>query len=356
VSEGWRLRGVLREALANLIASPLRVLVLGAAVGGGLAALAWTELSFSTQVKRLSQEFTAAGGYVAVVDGPLGLDAFACNALQKHDQVIAAGGMRGAGVVVSSNAPGVPFTRFEVTRGLISVLDPNMPAPPRTPGYLVGFAAGTELGLFDTGWVTEADSKPVPVTVIDPATRNEFAARAFFDLVPATGRAGQCWVEFRPQAIEDGLEWLPAVFAGDQTQARRNVDFGEFATDPATQLATRPQRWGWLAVGGVASAIIALTAIFRRADTAVYRAFGLSKTGQLLMHQGEVLTLIAACYLAANAWAAIGYAFTFQVPDLDQIILALRTTGKAAAITAALAPIGAALASAGSAASLLKDR
>lgn len=355
VRSGWRLAAVIREALANYASSSARILVLVVGVGGMLAALAWAELTFSAEVKGRAQRYAAAGGYVAVVDGLTGLTASSCERIRWDPRIVSAGGLRAGGEVIASNAPGVRFQRLEVTQGLVEVWDPSDPAIV-SGAYLVGGAAAAELGLATGSWVSTDVGPTAPAVVIDPAARNPFAARAFLDLVPPTGRVDQCWVEFRPESFEAGLVWLPAAFAPQEAEARRAVDRGEFSVDPAELFAGRPHRWGWLPVGLVASTMIALMALFRRSESAVYRAFGLSKLGLLIMQEVETAALVLVTFVLASVWAVMAYAITSGAPDLDQVIVALRTSGKAAALILIIGPIAAALAAGGSPASLLKER
>lgn len=327
-----------------------------AAVGGGLSALMWSELSFTADVKALEADFRAAGGYVAVVEGETGVGAGVCESLSAHPQVISAGGMRGGGEIRAASAPGTRFTRFEVTPGLVPIWDPDVKEISSGPRYLVGEAAASELGLTSDGFVSTNEGQVVAVTVIDPSQRNQFASRAFLDLTVPTGRLDQCWVEFRPRVFEGGLAWLPAVFAEHQGQARRNVDRGQFATDPAQLLFNRPQRLGWMAIGAIATAVITLMALFRRSETAIYRAFGLPISGVMLASQVEVLILVAGAYLAAALWTGAVFVFAIDAPESDQIVLALRTSAKATLATLFLAPLLVTLAGTGAPASLLKER
>lgn len=129
-----------------------------------------------------------------------------------------------------------------------------------------------------------------------------------------------------------------------------------WSPDPAALLANRPQRDAWVVVAAIAVAIVTLIALFRRAETAVYRAFGLPMHGVLIAAQVETAALVAAAYLAAVAWTGSLFVPGSGVPGWDQAALALRTAGKAALATAVVAPVLAAVAGSGSPASLLKER
>lgn len=352
---GWRLEAAIREGVANAHSSGWRTVALGLGIGVMLGALAWAELSFSSEVKDLAQRFGVAGGYVAIIEGPVDLDAGRCEELRWHQHVMAAGGWRNGGDVTAAHAPGTPFQRFEVTGGIVEVWNPNDTLN-FEGGYLVGRAAATELGLRAGSWVSLDSSPATSVVVIDPALRNPFAARAFIDLVPASGRVEQCWVELSPEIFDAALIWLPAQFAQDEGKARRLIDRGQFAIDPVELFAGRPHRWGWVPVTGVGVAMIALMALFRRSDTAVYRAYGLSRTGLLVMQEVETSLVVGLSYVVAVAWAGLMYALIVGIPGADQILIALQTSATAALSIIALAPVAATLAASGAPAALLKER
>jgi hypothetical protein len=318
-------------------------------------ALAWAELAFSAAVKEQAHRFEAAGGTVAVIDGPDGLDAAACEEMRWDPRSVAAGGVRGAGQIGATSAPGTFFERWEVTGDAVTVWDPGFASPLRQ-GYVAGRAAAAELGLVDGGWLLVDAQESAPVAVADPAMRNRFAGRAILEPVAPSGRLSQCWMEFEPDYFEAGLRWLPAQFAPDQVQARRAVSRGEFGVDPAELLAGRPQRWAWLPIGVIGAAMFTLVAFFRRSETALYRAFGLPSRGLLIMHQLEAVIVVAAALLISFLWATVAHSLTDALPDPDQLALALRSTLLAGALVSVVGPLGARLAGTGSPATLLKER
>lgn len=354
MTSGWRLPAVLGEAVANALSSTGRTVVLAAGIGGVLGALVWAELMSSLEVKNYAERFSAAGGHVVVAEGPQGLNAARCDALRWHPLVLAAGGYRGGGGSYASNAPGVSFERFQVTAGLPAVWDPG--ADPGAPGALwVGAAAAAELGLRNGSWVSLDDQPAARVAVLDPAQRNPFAARAFMEPIPPVGRLDQCWVEFPTASAEAGLDWLASYFAEDEAETRRAIDRGQFSVDPTELLAARPQRWAWLPVGAVGSAMIALMALFRRSEAALYRAFGLDRVGYLIMQQAETLLLVVTTAVVAYLWAVVIYAVSVSTPELDQLFFAFRNPAQAAVVVIVLGPLLAVLVTAGTPASLLKE-
>lgn len=355
MSDGWRLTTVFREALANLASSGISSALLGVALGGMFGALFWAELAFSSAVKAEVHRFQAAGGDVAVVDGPNGLDAARCERLRWDRYVVGAGGFRDSGQVTAATSPGVSFARWEVTGDIVRIWDRRSP-PMASAGYFVGNAAAAELGLGTGAWLHLDDLPSGRVTVVEPAGRNEFAARAILEPQAPTGRLAQCWVEFSPGAMDAGVPWLAAHFAADEALVRRAVARGEFGIDPAAMIAQRPQRWGWLPVAILGTAVLTLVASFRRSDTAVYRAFGLRRLELLIMQQVETAVLVSAAVILGALWAAALHSIMAGLPGLDQVSLALRTTLTAAALTTIIGPVSATLAASGSPAALLKER
>lgn len=355
MSAGWRLGAILHEALANLAASGVRGGALGVALSTMLAGLVLAELATAAEVEEQVRRFDAAGGRVVVVDGPDGLAASRCEELRWLPVVIAAGGWRRAGQRSAPNAPNVPFELWEITGDIVRVWDPRS-SPGSRPGYVVGRAVAQELGLRD-GALLGLDGMPAaPVAIADPSGRNPFAARVILDRVAPSGRLAQCWVELAPNALPAVLRWLPAHFAPGEVEARPLVSRGAFDVDPGEMLARRPQRWAWALVGLVGAMVLAVTALSRRADAALYRAFGLRRLGLLLMHQVEAIVLVSGALLVGSLWGFAAGALLTGLPGLDAAGLALRSATLAAAVTILVGPLGAWLAGAGSPAALLKER
>lgn len=355
LASGWRVRNVVGEALANTTSALARSTLLTLAIVSMIGALFWAELMISRDVKAELRRFDAAGGRVAVVDGANGVDASACDQLRWRSGIVAAGGYRVAGQVVASTSPRVTFALWEVTGDVTRVWDPNR-ARSIGPGYLVGAAAARELGLRDGSLLQLHGQEPVPVGTVDPSPRNEAAARVVMSPAAPRGRVAQCWVEFEPGRYEAGLAWLAAYFAADDSEVRRAVDRGMFGVDPDVILNTRPQRWGWVPIGIVTGALITLAAIFRRPEAALYQAFGVTRTGVLVMHHVEATAIVGASLAIGTTWAAVAYSLASGVPDIDQLALASRSVLLAAALALVVGPVGATLAGRGAPADLLKER
>lgn len=351
---GWRAGAIVREALANLASTTARLIVLATVVGGMSATVVWLELAAVGDALALEQRFVDGGGYVAVVASESGLDAAVCDRLRHHREVLGSGGFAAAGTVTSTTSPRVAFQHTHITSGLVTVWDADARL---TPGsYIVGQAAADELGLLPGSWLDLEDVGRATVDVIDPGARNDFASRAIMDVVPAAGTLAECWVEFRPSSFTAGLAVLPAMFAADEPQVRRALDRGELADDPGARIVSRATRFGWVPAAIVAAAVIGLTSIVRRPETAVYRAFGLSRLGVLMMFQVETAVLAGACGLLGAAWAIATHSVLVGLPTFEQAAIALRSCLLFMMALAAAGPLVAASAASGSPASLLKER
>lgn len=353
--QGWRVRTVLSEAFSNVASSLGRSILLGVALSASLGALVWWELAYSEQVKDEAARYSEAGGYVVVMSGPQGVDGSRCATLAQAPDVVAAGAVRGVGLVSTAHAPSVSFQKLEVTTGAVLVWDPEAEIPTEG-GLLIGEAAAVELGLVTGSWIVAVGDQPTRSLVVDPSSRNRFAARSFLDLVAPFGRFDQCWIEVLPGAFNVRLQALPASVAPDEVEARPLVDRGDFGPDPALAFAGRIQQWGWIPAGIVGTSMIALLALSRRAETAVYRAFGLSRPAVMVMQQAEVAMLVLASLVVGGIWAVLLHAATAQPPDLDQLAIATATATKAAALTVVLGPVISTAVAAGSPSSLLRDR
>jgi len=355
VRSGWRLRSLLFEGISNVRASMARSLVLGAALCAAFIALAFAELSFSGGLEDQARTFAAAGGYVAVVSGPDGVSGADCALLGSASDAVSAGAVRTVGETTAGNAPEVAFRRLEATSGLVQVWDPSTSAAPG-PGMIFGASAADELGLKSGSWVSVGGAPATQVGVIHPEPRGPFGARAVIDIVSPAGRFDECWVEYDPATFATRLRSLPAAFAPDEVDARRVVDRGQFALDPAVLFADRPQRWGWLPLGLIGAAMVALMAIFRRSEMAVYRAYGLPRVGLMLLHQVETLLVLVAALLTGLIWAVLIQAVTSDLPSLEQVWIATTSVTEAAAVVLVLGPLGGVLAARGDPSILLRDR
>jgi hypothetical protein len=355
----WRLASLLREALLNLRANGARtafVLLAAVAVPG---ALAFLELRQADDLRSFERSLMAAGGYVAVASGQGGLPASRCAALNGQPGVVAAGGVRAHGQATFAAQPGVLFQSASVTAATLRAWAPDFrPATSDGDVLVLGRSAADELGVRTGLTLAEAGQAPATVEVADTALRNPQAGRWVLDVVPATGRVDECWVEFEPAAYNAGMDALAAELTDGSTEAvvRPYLRQGEFARNPAQELHDRPQRLGWVVAAALLTGIFVLAAWFRRGELGLYMALGTPRRALVLAFAAEAWLLCATGWALAMLWAAAlarvaGYELT-----ASSVALAAWTSASCALLTMAIVPLVSPLVARGSLAALLKDR
>ncbi len=355
----WRPSALIEEGLANLGASAFRsalLLVVCAAAFGGLAYL---ELRQGMELTEFARDFREGGAYVAIASVPGGsISGARCESLNGTPGVVAAGAWRSTGQATFRTAPGVLFQAADVTPGILRVWDPGQPLG-TGPGLVVGPAMAEELGL-RTGLIAafEADEPVVVSGVGDFSKRNPQAARWALSPVSPAGSFQECWVEFEPGAFEAGRETLAARFAESSADpaVRPYRRSDEFTRDPASEWASRPQGWGWIAVPGGLFGFGLVAAWFRRAEAGLYLAMGTRRAQLALMGAAESWLLIAAAWCLGFSYAAAAQSLRSADPTVEVLRHAAVTSGSAALLALAMLPWAGALVARGSIASLLKDR
>lgn len=358
----WRISALLREAWLNVARNPVRsaVVVLIAAAAVGVPG--YLELRTAADLTAFQRDYAAAGGYVAVVTGQEGgIDGGRCAALANWEGVVAAGGMRTAGTVSFVSAPGVLFQSAAVTEGALRVWAPSQRAEPAdgTPAYVAGKALAKEIGLRE-GSLTALTGEPVARVrgVIESERRNPQVQRWSLDVVSPAGTFDECWVEFSRESYSPGLAALAAWFASGSEEpiVRPYTRKDEFTRDPLQEFRDRPQRYGWVAAGGLIAAIFLLTAWFRRSELGLYLATGTGRLQLVTMLAAEALLLVGTGALIAAFWgAAIHAALGHNLPR-DHLQIAGRALLSSALLGLLLAPWAPSLVARGNIASLLKDR
>lgn len=355
----WRLSALIEEGIANLGASAFRsalLLVVSAAAFGGLAYL---ELRQGMELTVFARDFRQGGAYVAIASVPGGsVSGTRCESLNGTPGVVAAGAWRSTGQATFRTAPGVLFQAADVTPGILRVWDPGQPLG-TGPGLVVGPAMAGELGL-RTGLIAgfEGDEPVVVSGVGDFSKRNPQAARWALSPVSPAGSFQECWVEFEPGAFEAGREALAARFAAgsEEPAVRPYRRSDEFTRDPAAEWASRPQRWGWIAVAGALFGFGLVAAWFRRAEAALYLAMGTRRAQLAIMGAAESWPLIAAAWCFGFSYAVAAQSLRSADPTVEILRHAAVTSGSAALLALAVMPWAVALVARGSIASLLKDR
>jgi hypothetical protein len=355
----WRIATLLREGLANLRANIFRSLLLLVLCAAGFGGLAFLELREGMDLTGFTRDYRDGGAYVAIASVPgAGVSGGRCESLNGRPGVVAAGAWRGTGQDTSPMAPGVLFQAADVTLGLLRVWDTRQSLG-QGEGIVIGPAMAQELGL-RTGLVADfgADGPTYVTGVGDFGRRNPQAARWALSPAPPAGAFDECWVEFEPGAYEAGRDALAARFAEGSADPAvrpyRRAD--EFTRDPAAEWASRPQKWGWLAVSGVLFGFGLVAAWFRRAEAALYLAVGTRRAQLAVMAAAESWPLVATGWLLGFAAAVTLQAARACNPTGDVLLHAAATSAAAALALLALIPWASPAVARGSIASLLKDR
>ena len=358
----WRAAALAREALLNIAANAVRSAVVVVLLGVAIGALAFLELQEAHDLAAFRDEYAAAGGFVAVVGAQEGtISAERCEALATRPGVVAAGSARNTGTVSFTSAPGVLFQSAAVSKGILDVWRPGAAVPPivEGPSFVAGASLAKELGLAPGSVAARTGEPPARVAaVIDTSRRNPQVQRWALELAPPAGGANECWVEFDRAHYAAGFETLPAWFAEGTREpiARPYLRSDEFTRDPAAEFAGRPQRFGWLALGGLAAALFMLMAWFRRAELGLYLALGTPRSQLLALLALEAAVLIAVAAAISVPWAfAVQVALGEGVPS-DHVSLALRGALSGTLLAMVLAPLAGSLAVRGNVAGLLKER
>jgi len=357
----WRLRDLIVDGFRNVTGSPIRSVLLGVAAAGIVGALVVAELSTTDDLLAFRDEFVAAGGNVVVASNEQGLPAGRCAALQANPGIVATAAVALGEPVEVDHAPGTLFQTGAITTGGLALFAPDAPATVAhiADRWIVGTAAADELGLTEGMWLTIGDATRKVGAVIDTETRNPQIARWILTIIPAAGTATQCWVEYEPGAATGRAEYLETVFAdtGDGLITRPWIRLDEFARDPITELASRPQAGAWLPAGLLLAVIAWLATWFRRSHIGLYRAVGTTPTQLLILGAIETVTPLVVGAAAGFAWATASWVAAHTgYPTTDQLTIALRTTASVVLLTAATAPLLWPITARQSIAQQLKDR
>ncbi len=359
---GWRPQAILREARLNLASGWLRTLLLGLVVAAATMALAYLELRDADGLARFARDFRLGGGYVAVVSGQgESLDAGRCAALNDRPDIVAAGGVRQLGTVSFAQAPGVLFQSAEYSGRALAVWAPGAasPAPAAGETALVGVALAKEVGVREGSYLVPEGGGPVRVAgTIDAERRNPRLQRWLLSAGAPAGPVEECWVEFERDAYAPGIASIGAWFAaGDREPVvRPYVRRDEFMRDIGAEFRSRPQRWGWLAAGGLVALVFLLVSWFRRADFALYLALGTTRVQLLVLLAIEATLIVVPAAVIGVAGAVLARTWQGDALPYDHLRLAASAAVAGALLALALAPVVSLLAARGNVAAMLKER
>lgn len=360
---GWRLREAAGEAWRSVGAGLWRTITLGVVTAWLVGALVWVEFGTTDDVLGFQRGFERRGGWVGVATDPQGrIDAARCAALAHRSGVVHAGALGVADTMQTTAAPGTLFQTAAATAGAIRLWAADPPTHgDLVSGLVLGQAAARELGLRPGMHLSVAGDDRIRSigAIVDTEARNPFIARWILDVAAPAGTASQCWVEYSPQNLDIGLQVLEATFADlrPDLEVRRWIRLDEFARDPITELAARPQAQAWIPAGIVITLLVWLTVWVRTAEIGLYRAVGTPTATLWLLGQLETLYVLIPATLTGYLWAAATHAaLTDLQPGVDQLLIAARTTASALLLALTLAPLAWLLAGRRSIAAQLKDR
>lgn len=353
----WQTRELASEALRNVLASPVRLtlnVVLFASVFGGVAGL---ELVYSSAVLSTQRELNVRGANVVVLTAEDGASAARCDALRAVDGVLEAGALRMTAVDALQADPENRVQTAAATAGLVRIWNPELVY--FATGWLAGQALARELAVGEGAFIGLMDARPAAIGgIIDGRARSPAIDRWLVSVVAPTGTSSECWVEFVAGAVHTAPGLLNAWFEGEASavQLRPLLPLNEFSTDPARQLRERPQADAWLPIGIVMAAMAWLITWLRRAETTLYRGLDTRAIEVLLMTAVEWAVVVAISWALGVAWATAVTVTIHGSIGVDQLQIALRSSGSAAAITMALAAFAALPILRSSVVELLKDR
>lgn len=265
-----------------------------------------------------------AGLHVYVAESSAGgVDARRCALLSRTTGVQAAGSVtpRATALRVATD-PARELPVLAVTPGLVRVWDRNYSGRLAAFGMTtsvaddLGLEAGSRVRPLDTPG-RAATAGPARIDfVADTSGRAAHVVTAALVIVPATGEASQCWVEFDPDARMPAVQTLRAALGapGADLSVRPLAVRDEALVPPQPQaLRTRASRSAWAAAGiglGLAAAVVAWG---RRHDLAVYRALGMGRLAAVAYQAVETLAVVTAS--TGLAIALIGMATDGTLAD-----------------------------------------
>ncbi len=348
------------EALRNLIGSKARTIATTLFVAILTGVVAWAEYATTTDIIEFQSDYTRMGAYVAFALKEDAIDGSLCESLSDDPGVLASGGARPLSSVTPNILPESLASMAAVTPGMVNLYNPTDPFPYLPHGgYLVTRSTAEALGVEEGSWVQLVGEPATAVKIADLSDRGVSGNTGFLDIIPPTGMVNSCTAEYHPGAFPYALDHLAMVFSdageGVSYHVYRRPD--EFTYDPISALSTRSHAQAWLPVGLTTVLIGWLSLWFRRSEFALYSALGSRRSAIALTVAIEFGLIAAIGWITGTIWStAIFDAVHLDPLTGDQIGIAIRNTGSAVLLAAALVPLGALISRSGDVAERLKDR
>lgn len=307
------------EALANLLATPLRFVAIIVLLAATLGWAGYTQAHLVHELQQRKANQSAQGQYVAVAvatdsagigaGGQLsgGIAGTDCDALATRPGVAAAGVFSPAGAAVTTSEPDGGIELWEVSPGALRYLH----ATGAHAGVLIGAYAAAELGVTTGSTVRVQQFATTSTVEVVPAQGPRTAAfdRGVLAVLAPTEVTGTCYVDVPGSDPNTTAAWLaPALGGNKKIAVLPLVNDGSLGNDPAIDYQGRAMRW--VAPTAPLLSLVAWLLLLRtrRAELVIPRIFGAPRAALALQLLVELLgclvvalpTTVAA--VAAGAW------------------------------------------------------
>jgi hypothetical protein len=292
------------EGCANVMACPLRFLVVGLSAAALITLAGGRETTFVHDLRMNDAAQVQMGKYVVVVsvNSPVdagGVPATACDRLGSYGGVIAAGTFRDVGMVTVGSEPTGGFDLDSVSPGFLGILREDEVAGRQ----LVGSDTAAELGLANGSRVRVGDEVAQVELVPDEGNRTALIDRSILRLALPAELAGVCYVEFASNGAYDGVGWLPAILGvpGEQAVVQPLVDANGLGPSSITEYRNRPDEWLWLPAGvlGLMPWVGLLRS--RKRELALYTLSGATWSALSMVLFAETAIVCLPCLMLAIA-------------------------------------------------------
>jgi len=333
MGDAFSRRAIIAEAHANLKATPVRSLSIGALTLLLTLAVGFGVLAETQSIAEEERNRIEIGGetLVATTDSRDGLSAQRCDSLEEISAVEASGGVVRSEYVAIDLLPSRRVDVLYATPGFVGAVWPHGAATTGTPSVFVGEELADDLGLRvgDHVKILPDGTEPVVLPVggvLGATNRLGLPGQLIVIETPAQGFVPQCVVSLSPG---NGGELDSVVLAllrtpGAETFLGPVVAGRAGDVLPEERLASRLTRFLPLAGGAACAVLITAFWFARRHDIALYRLLGMRSGGTLLMIAAEHLwvVIVPAC-VGALAVASACVASDASVVAIQSTALAL---------------------------------
>lgn len=302
----WRRRELVAEAVLSLGVRSVLLAALALILSGGVSAM------MVTQTQRIiAQEMSRInlGSLVWTLraDAGTGVSSLRCQSLGQEQVVLAVGGV--------AHEPGPMAQRF--SRGLSVPVEYVLPGSwrvwthtdPEVPGVGIGSELAAAIGVGEGGelWVGHERLRPITVSDRRAALPPRLSSAV---LLPRADefQLAECWILMEPGAFDDGEALLRFRFADASAEVVPHLRAPTGVTPPSEQWSELVRLGLWILLPVPLSLAVALLTWTRRAEIAVYRAFGTTRTEVVSVLTTEYAVSIVLGSIAGAVVALLGSA------------------------------------------------